>query len=115
MVMMRCNRLRVARIYRKIFTAALVSPGQVSAFTSVSVGTGIAEEMPMKIDVNSRLDLQHWAARLGVSRTRLIATIAAVGPDPRDVEARISRERHHDQDEHLRLVDRRKLAFHAFD
>jgi hypothetical protein len=69
----------------------------------------------MKIDVDCRDDLQYWAQRLGVSRPHLIAVIAAVGPDAGDVQARISRERQHRDAEALRLVDRRRLAFHAFD
>lgn len=69
----------------------------------------------MKIDVNSKDDLRQWAERLGVSRTHLMAAIAVAGPDAVAVEARIRRDRHRPAGESPPRVDRRKLAFHAFD
>ena len=69
----------------------------------------------MRIDLNCNEDIERWARRFGVSRAHLIAAVAAAGPEVRAVEARICRERDRSQREHLGPIDKRKLAFHAYD
>lgn len=68
----------------------------------------------MKIDVNRKDDIQYWAAHLGVSRAQLIAAVAAAGPEVRDVETRIRRERARQRETQSHHKGRR-LAFHAYD
>jgi hypothetical protein len=68
----------------------------------------------MKIDVNHNRNIDFWAGRLGVTRARLIAAVAAAGPDAQAVEAwllhaRTSRPRS------ARREASRRLAFHSFD
>ena len=68
----------------------------------------------MKIDVNRNDDIERWAKRLGVTRTRLIAAVAASGPRVDDVAARIRREQGREREAPPREPNRR-VAFHAFD
>ena len=68
----------------------------------------------MKIDVKRNDDIRYWAERFGVSRTHLIAAVAAAGPKVTDVEAWIRTSRRHNG-EAARHQARRKLAFHSFD
>ena len=68
----------------------------------------------MRIDVNRNDDIQYWADRLSVSRARLIAAIAAAGPNVEDVEARIRRERDA-HGERERPPASRERAFRAYD
>jgi hypothetical protein len=68
----------------------------------------------MRIAVNRNDDIRYWAERLGVSRARLIAAIAAAGPNVRDVEARIRRERSA-RGEGENPPANRERAFRAYD
>jgi len=68
----------------------------------------------MKIDVNQNRDIAYWADKFGVTRTQLIAAIAAAGPDVADVERKL-RQRRTPRATTPRREARRRLAFHSFD
>jgi hypothetical protein len=68
----------------------------------------------MKIDVNQNCDIAYWANKLGVTRTQLIAAVAAAGPDVDDVERKLRQRRTPRPSSPLREAHRR-LAFHSFD
>jgi uncharacterized protein DUF3606 len=68
----------------------------------------------MKIDVNQNRDIAYWAERFGVTRTQLIAAIAAAGPDVVDVERKL-RQRRTPRGDTPRREARRRLLFHSLD
>lgn len=68
----------------------------------------------MKIDVNQNRDIAYWAEKLGVTRTQLIAAVAAAGPEVADVERKL-RLRRTPRPTTPRREARRKLGFHSFD
>jgi len=68
----------------------------------------------MKIDVNQNRDIAYWAEKFGVTKTQLIAAVAAAGPDVADVERKL-RQRRTPRPATAKREARRRLAFHSFD
>jgi hypothetical protein len=68
----------------------------------------------MKIDVNQASDILYWAEKLGVTRTQLIAAIAAAGPEVADVERKLH-QRHTPPAVNAKREAHRRLGFHSFD
>ena len=68
----------------------------------------------MKIDVNQNRDIAYWADKFGVTRSQLIAAVAAAGPDAADVERKL-RQRRTPRPATAKREARRRLAFHSFD
>jgi hypothetical protein len=68
----------------------------------------------MKIDVNQNRDIAYWAEKFGVTRTQLIAAVAAAGPDVADVERKL-RHRRVPRADTARREAHRRLLFHSLD